>query len=115
MNVKKMTDKKLDSLLKEVSAEVQRRKTENDINAKIEKELAALSRKYGSDTVKKLAATTKTKGRAAKKKVRAKVAPVYRNPDNHQQTWTGRGRTPLWVTEAEAKHNGRDALKIANQ
>jgi len=30
-----------------------------------------------------------------------------------QQTWTGRGRTPVWVTEAEAKHGGRDALRIA--
>jgi DNA-binding protein H-NS len=28
---------------------------------------------------------------------RAKVAPKYRNPTNAAQTWTGRGRTPLWV------------------
>ena len=31
-----------------------------------------------------------------------KVAPKYRNPDNANQTWTGRGRTPAWVQALEA-------------
>lgn len=31
--------------------------------------------------------------------VRAKVAPKYQNPANRKQTWTGRGRKPLWVNE----------------
>jgi DNA-binding protein H-NS len=30
---------------------------------------------------------------------RGKVAPKYRNPANAEQTWTGRGRMPLWVQE----------------
>lgn len=32
--------------------------------------------------------------------VRAKSGPVvvqYRNPDDHSQQWTGRGRQPKWV------------------
>ncbi len=29
-------------------------------------------------------------------------APRYRNPDNPDQTWSGRGRRPRWVHEAEA-------------
>lgn len=28
---------------------------------------------------------------------RGKVAPKYRNPANAEQTWTGRGKAPLWV------------------
>lgn len=28
---------------------------------------------------------------------RGKVAPKYRNPENPEQTWTGRGKSPLWV------------------
>ena len=36
---------------------------------------------------------------------RAKVAPKFRNPQDAAQTWTGRGRTPLWV----------QALKTAGQ
>ncbi|MBM7066527.1 H-NS family nucleoid-associated regulatory protein [Actibacterium sp. 188UL27-1] len=26
----------------------------------------------------------------------------YRNPDNPEQTWSGRGRRPGWIAEAEA-------------
>ena len=26
-----------------------------------------------------------------------KVAPKYRNPDNHAETWTGRGMKPRWL------------------
>ena len=28
---------------------------------------------------------------------RAKVAPKYRNPNDATQTWTGRGKSPVWV------------------
>ena len=27
----------------------------------------------------------------------SKVAPKYRNPHNHDQTWTGRGMKPRWL------------------
>lgn len=33
------------------------------------------------------------------KATRGKVAPKYRNPANAEQTWTGRGKAPLWVQE----------------
>lgn len=33
------------------------------------------------------------------RKVRKPVAPKYRNPDDGSQTWTGRGRRPLWVED----------------
>ena len=52
----------------------------------------------GSKSAQKAAAP---KGRATSKKkkskARGKVAPKYRNPDDESQTWTGRGRKPLWV------------------
>jgi len=28
-----------------------------------------------------------------------KVAPKYRNPDNHVETWSGRGLKPRWLRE----------------
>ena len=31
-----------------------------------------------------------------------KVAPKYRNPANHEQTWTGRGVAPTWVQALKA-------------
>ena len=27
-----------------------------------------------------------------------KVFPKYRNPNNHEQTWAGRGKQPRWLT-----------------
>lgn len=29
----------------------------------------------------------------------AKVGLIYRNPNNPSQTWTGKGRRPLWILE----------------
>ena len=45
----------------------------------------------------KTAKTPKVKRATAGKK----VAPKYRNPANAEQTWTGRGRTPVWVQELQ--------------
>lgn len=49
------------------------------------------------------------------KKARGKAAnvnpPKYRNPENPSQTWTGKGRRPQWIKDAEA--NGTDLSKFA--
>jgi DNA-binding protein H-NS len=39
-------------------------------------------------------------------------APRYRNPDNPDQTWSGRGRRPRWVHEAEAAGRSLDTMRI---
>ena len=44
MKLDKMSNVKLNTLFKEVSAEVERRKRENSVNSKVEKEIAALSK-----------------------------------------------------------------------
>ncbi len=31
-----------------------------------------------------------------------KIPPKYRNPKNKEQTWTGRGRMPLWAADLQA-------------
>lgn len=38
--------------------------------------------------------------KARKGKPKAKAKAKYRNPANHEQTWSGRGRKPLWINEA---------------
>ena len=42
-----------------------------------------------------------TRGRASKGAgKRSAVAPKYRNPENPAETWSGRGRQPLWLAHA---------------
>jgi DNA-binding protein H-NS len=55
-------------------------------------------------------AAKKAGTKAAKKgakKVTRKVAPKYRNPANPKETWSGRGRQPLWLAAQVKK--GRKA------
>lgn len=43
------------------------------------------------------------KAKAGKRGGKGSVAPKYRNPANPAETWTGRGRQPLWVAAAVKK------------
>lgn len=51
--------------------------------------------------------------RAASKSTAPKrvVAPKYRHPAT-QATWTGRGKAPRWLTEAEAQGQSRETFLI---
>jgi len=41
---------------------------------------------------------------------RRKVAPKYHNPENHAETWTGRGLSPKWVAKLKASGRLESAL-----
>jgi len=43
------------------------------------------------------------RGGKGAKGAKAAVAPKYRNPANAAQTWSGRGKRPLWFAEALKK------------
>ena len=67
--------------------------------------LVSVARKSGFElhelvdaaSVKKASTARKASSAVNKTKRRDKVAPKYRNPANDTETWTGRGRQPLWV------------------
>ncbi len=61
---------------------------------------------------KKPRATKVTKKRKSRKGKRGKVAPKYRNPENAAETWTGRGRQPVWVREYIEKGGKLEDLLI---
>ena len=42
----------------------------------------------------------------------SKVAPKYRNPANPMQTWSGRGRQPIWLRDLVADGANADDFKI---
>ncbi len=77
-------------------------------NTKVIAEIVALIQKHGVTQTELIAALAKRGSKAPRKAKaarsaaktsdkRAKVAPKYRNPSDANQTWTGRGRTPVWV------------------
>ena len=46
------------------------------------------------------------------KRTRRPAAPKYANPTDASQTWTGRGRRPLWVVAAMAEGKSLDDIAI---
>jgi DNA-binding protein H-NS len=77
-------------------------------NEKVIAEIVGLIQKHGVTQAELIAALAKRGSKAPRKTKaarsatktsdkRAKVAPKYRNPSDANQTWTGRGRTPVWV------------------
>jgi DNA-binding protein H-NS len=74
-------------------------------------QLAHSSGLTASQIATAMGSKVRTAGKSSTKAVKApkvkrstagkKVAPKYRNPAHPEQTWTGRGRTPLWVQELQ--------------
>jgi DNA-binding protein H-NS len=77
----------LQDLLKAVEAEISRRETEEKANAK--KQILELAKSYGLSLDEVLSKATAV--------VRKPVEAKYKNPNDESQTWTGRGRKPVWV------------------
>ena len=53
-------------------------------------------------------------GRSAKRNVagRSKGPAKYRHPENHEKTWSGRGRQPAWYKEALESGKSKSDLEI---
>lgn len=110
----------------------QRRKLEREIQ-RLQKQAAALEKKERMPVIREIVRSMREYGitpeeieevfnrrtsRAAKRAakpassaVRAPVPPKYRNPETGV-TWSGRGKAPRWVTEAEAEGKSRDSFLI---
>ena len=54
------------------------------------------------------------KERVQKRRKYPKVFPRYRNPDNHSETWSGRGRQPRWLAAALTRGRAIEEFKIAD-
>ena len=112
MDLSNLNIDQLKDLLKKIPAELKRR-TEAASNAArdaaIEK-LKAIAREHGY-SLEELAGTKKPRKSAATGS-RKPVAPKYANPSNTSETWTGRGRKPLWVQAALNQGKTLESLLI---
>ena len=102
INLGSMTLDELKALRKEVDKAIsdfgKRKRTE------ALKEIQAVAKKHGLSVEDIVAG--KSKGRASK------APPKYRNPDNSDQVWSGRGRQPAWYKAAIAAGKKPESLEI---
>ena len=111
-SVRKLSKKDLNQLINEASKELEARKREETIL----KELTKVFDKHGVTRIERRSLLNKVKpgGKPGSMKVRKrpvqvkkksikKVAPKFKNPDGNE-TWTGRGLAPKWVSVLCAQH-----------
>ena len=101
----KMSVKDLMALQAEVESALVARKQEE--RNEVKEKLAALAEKSGF-SVEELFGKTRRQGSGS----RGTVAPKYRNPQSPSETWTGRGRMPLWMKALTDKGAKREKFLI---
>jgi DNA-binding protein H-NS len=102
INLKRLTPKQLDDLALQIEAHKSERRASHIsvLRAKAE----AMARAEGL--------TLADLFPAFGEKRRGSVAPKYRNPVDHSQTWSGRGRQPRWFKAALRKDKTERSLLI---
>lgn len=51
-------------------------------------------------------------GERASRPTNTRVPPRYRNPENPEQTWTGRGMVPHWVRDFKARGGDLTTIEV---
>lgn len=97
MNLDSLSPAELQALIRNAEAQMEsaRKNQVQDVRSKID----ALLKGAGLS----LDEVYPRRGGKAAKGPRAAVAPKYRNPENPTQTWSGRGKRPIWFSEALKK------------
>src|SRR5205807_3920428 len=78
----------------------------------LEKRLAKLRR--DKDMPGPVALNLQAKERVQRRRKYPRVFPRYRNPNNHSETWSGRGKQPRWLAAALTKGHVIEEFKIAD-
>lgn len=97
INLETLSPAELKSLIANAQSQMQAARINHikDVREKIERLL-----KSSNLTLADVYPTRGGKGAKGPKSV---VAPKYRNPDDVNQTWSGRGKRPLWFVQALKK------------
>ncbi|WP_266170910.1 H-NS histone family protein [Dyella subtropica] len=95
MNLETLSPKELQALISTAQSQMQAARA-NQVQA-VRSKIDALLHSSGLT----LADVYPTRGgKAGKGGKKSSVAPKYRNPANPAQTWSGRGKRPLWFVDA---------------
>ena len=102
VSLDRLNHKELMELQREVAAAIIRRRGEE--MADLRKKMAEMAGQSGFGLDELMG------GKRGGK--RGAVAIKYRNPKDHSQTWTGRGRKPNWIVEAVKKGQKLESFAI---
>jgi len=112
--LKTLSRKELEKLLADVKKALASARARDQRDAK--KAATKAAAKFGfslndiAETAAPLPKKTKTKAKAVKKQSK----PVFFNPEDKTQTWTGKGRQPIWYREQIATGTAPDDMRIKN-
>jgi DNA-binding protein H-NS len=106
MNLESYTIDELEKLIRQAEAALDKKRKAELKNA--QSVLEKMAKELGVDPSALLKPADKKPGRkkgAAKKKAstRKPVKPKYRDPSNAKNTWSGRGKRPIWLQQALEK------------
>ncbi|NUH63724.1 H-NS histone family protein [Sulfitobacter sp. S0837] len=108
--LKTMSRKELEKLLKDVKKALAAATARDHREAK--KAAARAVAEYGF-SLDDISEAEGAKPKQKKKTARKPSKPVFANPENTRQTWTGKGRQPNWYRDQIARGTERDAMRIA--
>lgn len=121
IDLSSMTPKALQKLITEASREHKRKKKRAPI-AQVRTKLSRLAKAegyslaelFGGAPSQPAAAKVPAGKRKSSKPASTgrKVPPKYHNPENPEQTWTGRGKAPLWFVALTDAGKTREQLLI---
>jgi DNA-binding protein H-NS len=101
----------LRNLQEQVKQEMKKREVQEVQKAR--EQILAIAQSVGMPLKDLIASSTRGSGSAkAAGGNTGSVAVRYRNPDNSQQQWTGRGRQPKWVKEWVEGGKSLDQLRV---
>lgn len=111
VDLKSMSRKELEKLLKDVKAALQNAAAKDRRAARKAAEKAAAEFGFSLGDLSDDKPATKSK-KARKKAAGPKAAPKYANPQDPGQTWTGKGRQPNWYRLAVDNGTAPETMEI---
>jgi DNA-binding protein H-NS len=109
MNIEELGDQQLREVMARIKEALQERftgKVQEFRDAAREAGYTVTLHKIGKEDVRQ------SRRHAPQEDRRRGVSPKYRNPDNPEETWAGRGRKPKWVADRLASGSSLDDLLI---
>jgi DNA-binding protein H-NS len=105
IDLNKLSSQELDDLIN--AAAEQKRRVQRERIGEVRRKLIAMAKDEGY-SIEELFGDGRRASAAKGRPVPAK----YRNPDNPQQTWSGRGKRPRWFVEALGAGREESDLRV---